>query len=1062
MRSGTRGAFDSFKAPFVHGLQRGTTVIRCTHAQYYGEVEWRRHHMARGPGAALPGVAQQQMQASTVRRTAPGAKEPQALALTAVTIDSKPEASNEVEIPERMGWDSLKQEPCNCLPPEEDAGKEIYCTSEQVQEPNRHASSSSSAQDVVDSPRIQEYWARADQNLNHDSAGDTASTDCFRGALRQTSAGVAHGLYLDSSDGNLIHDSFNVAVYLVCRIHLHARIGNVRDLTLFAENCSQVDMTIVRGYIDIAHALLRHFEEALETKQRLTEGSLQCAETVCRALQALKDTNPRLEPLVERIMMATELLHKRKTADEKYAMQHGLPCVDTTDLACPPWAATAPLYVCIQNSANRRHEHHWSPRSINRLDQAGWELREVPCSQDHSAVHSPLRTRTQPKHSAGPPPLKAAPPNEMLPLAVTELQGTTVEPRYISRSSMETSDVGSTDGEMNAAMAVNRHKASANWCAMDGAVQEVPREGAGIVGLQPSAGTSASPTAQQIFHPQPPRTGCQVAPLRVLDCTRGTCETAVLLPAPELGLQPSQSTMGLPITHLVGPQAGGGGEGTCHSSRTQKASMPFRGTEQDMQFRPRVLSETRLLTDTDSSQKLEDASTSIAEALSFIKYCTDFILSREGLEYVEKKVFRYSKAKEAGRVAARPTIPEGMTSAQGKYILLHHAIEMVEDEYGDSPAAEDPHLYLPDLRRMADIVVGTVSSEQSNERNQDLTKGKDSQRSHSGHSLPERFPEQRMERHLPLSIFNLPATGHRLEGREGRASGQGYLTVQQPEASPIDSGVESWQPVTLPQTHLAESATGSAPTAQRSSDIRLLKPLSSASRTLLSSQPFLGKENMERSSMMGYSQSSRLPRGRTSSIPSPLQGLSDLSSVSDTQDDEAPHSTSPSPLPPPSSISSRAPSPSDALPQPSALSGLLHKRKDDFLGSADSLLAGEAGSASSAVLRKPAGYGSGVAKAAGIKGSRAEVGASLNLLDPAAMEQDALKLSIRSVVRDSTSGAVASRVFRPPENNTGQAHLDLPTAQGLRSIIASRTVSPELPKEPPGKVMGSVRLSDPD
>ncbi|OEH76668.1 hypothetical protein cyc_07063 [Cyclospora cayetanensis] len=964
--------------------------------------------MARGPGPALPGVAQQQMQASTVRGTAPGAKEPQALALTAVTIDSKPEASNEVEIPERMGWDSLKQEPCNCLPPEEDAGKEIYCTSEQVQEPNRHASSSSSAQDVVDSPRIQEYWARADQNLNHDSAGDTA------------------------------------------------------------KNCSQVDMTIVRGYIDIAHALLRHFEEALETKQRLTEGSLQCAETVCRALQALKDTNPRLEPLVERIMMATELLHKRKTADEKYAMQHGLPCVDypqqdTTDLACPPWAATAPLYVCIQNSANRRHEHHWSPRSINRLDQAGWELREVPCSQDHSAVHSPLRTRTQPKHSAGPPPLKAAPPNEMLPLAVTELQGTTVEPRYISRSSMETSDVGSTYGEMNAAMAVNRHKASANWCAMDGAVQEVPREGAGIVGLQPSAGTSASPTAQQIFHPQPPRTGCQVAPLRVLDCTRGTCETAVLLPAPELGLQPSQSTMGLPITHLVGPQAGGGGEGTCHSSRTQKASMPFRGTEQDMQFRPRVLSETRLLTDTDSSQKLEDASTaSVAEALSFIKYCTDFILSREGLEYVEKKVFRYSKAKEAGRVAARPTIPEGMTSAQGKYILLHHAIEMVEDEYGDSPAAEDPHLYLPDLRRMADIVVGTVSSEQSNERNQDLTKGKDSQRSHSGHSLPERFPEQRMERHLPLSIFNLPATGHRLEGREGRASGQGYLTVQQPEASPIDSGVESWQPVTLPQTHLAESATGSAPTAQRSSDIRLLKPLSSASRTLLSSQPFLGKENMERSSMMGYSQSSRLPRGRTSSIPSPLQGLSDLSSVSDTQDDEAPHSTSPSPLPPPSSISSRAPSPSDAFPQPSALSGLLHKRKDDFLGSADSLLAGEAGSASSAVLRKPAGYGSGVAKAAGIKGSRAEVGASLNLLDPAAMEQDALKLSIRSVVRDSTSGAVASRVFRPPENNTGQAHLDLPTAQGLRSIIASRTVSPELPKEPPGKVMGSVRLSDPD
>lgn len=76
----------------------------------------------------------------------------------------------------------------------------------------------------------------------------------------------------------------------------------------------------MRGYIDIAHALLRHFEEALGTKQRLTAGSLQCAETVCKALRGIQEANPRLSLLVERISAAIALLHKRKLSDEQDAV----------------------------------------------------------------------------------------------------------------------------------------------------------------------------------------------------------------------------------------------------------------------------------------------------------------------------------------------------------------------------------------------------------------------------------------------------------------------------------------------------------------------------------------------------------------------------------------------------------------------------------------------------------------------------------------------------------------------------------------------------------------------
>lgn len=87
------------------------------------------------------------------------------------------------------------------------------------------------------------------------------------------------------------------------------------------------DEVLLRGYIDIAHALLRHFEEVLATKQRLTAGSLKCAESVCKALHKMKHANPRLELLVQRISSAIVLLHKRKSLDERNAPLGGTFCV---------------------------------------------------------------------------------------------------------------------------------------------------------------------------------------------------------------------------------------------------------------------------------------------------------------------------------------------------------------------------------------------------------------------------------------------------------------------------------------------------------------------------------------------------------------------------------------------------------------------------------------------------------------------------------------------------------------------------------------------------------------
>ena len=92
----------------------------------------------------------------------------------------------------------------------------------------------------------------------------------------------------------------------------------------YAATSHSTDETVVRGYIGIAYALLRHFEEALGTQQRLTAGSLQCAETVCKALNALQDLNPRFQLLAQRIATAIGLLHRRKELDDKDAAERGV------------------------------------------------------------------------------------------------------------------------------------------------------------------------------------------------------------------------------------------------------------------------------------------------------------------------------------------------------------------------------------------------------------------------------------------------------------------------------------------------------------------------------------------------------------------------------------------------------------------------------------------------------------------------------------------------------------------------------------------------------------------
>lgn len=96
------------------------------------------------------------------------------------------------------------------------------------------------------------------------------------------------------------------------------------------------DEAVVRGYIGIALALLRHFEEALGTRQRITTGSLECAETVCNALNAIQDPNPRFQLLAQRIATAIALLHRRKTLEDRDAEERGVVYGEVVRQSKPP------------------------------------------------------------------------------------------------------------------------------------------------------------------------------------------------------------------------------------------------------------------------------------------------------------------------------------------------------------------------------------------------------------------------------------------------------------------------------------------------------------------------------------------------------------------------------------------------------------------------------------------------------------------------------------------------------------------------------------------------------
>lgn len=95
---------------------------------------------------------------------------------------------------------------------------------------------------------------------------------------------------------------------------------------------------------------------------------------------------------------------------------------------------------------------------------------------------------------------------------------------------------------------------------------------------------------------------------------------------------------------------------------------------------------------------------SVAEALLLVKFAIDLILSGEGPEYVEKQFFKYFRF-DNYKAHERPKISEGLTPAQGKYLILRYAIAKIEADYGDTPEAADPNLYLPDLRKMEGIIL---------------------------------------------------------------------------------------------------------------------------------------------------------------------------------------------------------------------------------------------------------------------------------------------------------------------------------------------------------------------
>ncbi|CDI74616.1 hypothetical protein, conserved [Eimeria praecox] len=722
------------------------------------------------------------------------------------------------------------------------------------------------------------------------------------------------------------------------------------------------DERVIRGYIGIAYALLRHFEEALGTRQRLTAGSLECAETVCSALNAIQDSNPRLQLLTQRIATAIGLLHRRKTLEDQDAAERGV------------------LYGDVTVQRGTRQQRRIAGLPTPKIE--------------------PVHDKTKDMQADPEGPLGVAPSPSRQFAGEVERHATSVE---------------------GTAIAVPPGKRVDVWLQGSGALAVAGvKEG---MPCTPSTGASSLflGTEQRLKTSAVEGSSCERF-YSAVEPTGKLAEDQVFLFPSSARTRGPQSTDGLPTTHLVGPHAGRESSSANQSHRVMCPAIPFRESEGNLHVRPLVLSEIHVLGDKDkgSSQCKQDPNNASAtEALALIRCAEDLIVSGEGPGFVEKQFFRYFRSDSYQAEACRPHIPEGMKPAQGKYLLLRYAIAKVEDEYGKEPTARGTHLYLRDLRRMEEIIVNTepakaltvVDSHSDNE-------GKESECLQSAQKLPERSPEERMERRLPLTILSLPSSAPRQDARQPHreASPPLHPPVHSEGSNRVSPGLEFLQPTPVEKENSPRSNSRgtSSPLLDTMS---LPKPLPSLGRSGQGFEELVTAEQPTGSSTEEVRQPSRaLSSSSVSTVLAAVPSLPDVPTAVAGRESETSNSHTSSrqvslPTPPLARASSSASS-----AQSTALSGLLALRRD---------------SSSCGKLCGKSQQSEG--------GDRSKLLMPKGSLDSILIGEKGLKLSNRSIVRDSVSGEVTSVVFEAPNNPAGQSILDAATFAAMKGITTPRS-----------------------
>ncbi|CDJ35980.1 uncharacterized protein EMH_0049030 [Eimeria mitis] len=783
------------------------------------------------------------------------------------------------------------------------------------------------------------------------------------------------------------------------------------------------DEAVLRGYIGIAHALLRHFEEALGTRQRITAGSLECAETVCKALNSIQDSNPRFQLLAQRIATAIDLLHRRKTLEDRDAAERGViygevefpySGVEANYWPPVPRVYASPFYIGRSSGVDLRPA---SPLSLQHTQEEGMNMWSPPkCCTSFPFQTVQCGTRQQ-RRIAGPPTPKVAPVRDAAinreTYPETPLQ---VEPspqrqceREVERRSTRMEDT---------AIAVPSGKRG-NFCSQSSGSVVVSGDKEGMT-CRPSTGTSSVfLQADQLRKTSATEASSLERPYNTLESTGKPAVVAPVLSSSNARTRSPQSAAGIPRTQLAGPHLGGMTSNANQTHRAGCTGLPFRELEGNLHVRPLVLSETHVLTDKDNSQWKEDPTrASAVEALALIRCAIGLIVSGEGPGFVEKQFFRYFRPDSYQREVDRPLIPEGMTPAQGKYLLLCYAIARVEAEYGADPAARDTHLYLRDLRRMEEIIANpSYPQGKTSIESHDGNEGQESQRPQSAHSLPERSPEERMERHLPLTILTLPSSSRRQVTGEVRR--EQFPPVHSPMHSEgtncVSPGPVSEQPMQIKKENSFGSASSATPTSPQLSSISLPKPLPSlgGSGSSFEKLPTADQPTGSSTGQVGHP----LRASSSSSLSAVLTGgLPDVPTATERWESEPSNSsTSSRQVTLPTPTLARATS-SATIAQSTAPSGLLELRKNSSSLDKVSERSTPSGGGSRSKLLMP-------------KGS----------LDSIMVGEEGLKLSTRSVVRDSLSGEVASVVFEPPKNTAGQSLLDTATSAAMKEIALPRS-----------------------